>query len=287
MSVDVKILDGRLVAKSILNNSKKLVQRLKDEKSVTPCLATILVGDDPASTTYVNMKGKKCDNVGALPKQIILPASITTQDLVNVIVELNKDKNVHGILLQHPVPSHIDEPLCFETISVDKDVDGVTSHSFGRFSFKFPAFGCCTPYGIMRILEYYDIDVTGMDAVVVGRSTILGQPMSMMLMNADATVTICHSKTKKLSDIVKRADLVVAAVGRPEFIKGSWIKKGAIVIDAGYNEGNVGDVEYEAAYKRASRITPVPGGVGPCTIATLIDQGVIAAARQNGLNILR
>lgn len=277
------ILDGKLVAKSILEKSKELVRRLKEEKDVIPCLASILVGDDPASATYVNMKAKKCEAVGAIGKKIILPASTTTQELVKVIEELNNDTSVHGILLQHPVPGHIDEPLCFETISVDKDVDGVTAHSFGRFSFKMSAFGCCTPYGIMRILEHYDIDVTGMNAVVIGRSTILGQPMSMMLMNANATVTICHSKTRDLPSIVKNADLIVAAIGKAEFIQGDWIKEGAIVIDAGYNEGNVGDVQYDEASKKASWITPVPGGVGPCTIATLIDQGVVAAARQHGL----
>lgn len=282
MSQD-KLLNGKPVADSILDRASGLVERLKAEKGVTPCLATILVGDDPASAMYVNMKGKRCRSVGAVPRQVPLPASTTTQELIEVIQELNNDPGVHGILLQHPVPSQIDERLAFETIALEKDVDGVTAKSFGRHSFKMEAWGCATPLGIMKMLEHYAIDPSGMEAVIIGRSTILGQPMSQMLMNANATVTVCHSRTRDVAAHVARADLVVAAVGKPNFVQGDWIKPGAVVIDAGYNEGNVGDVDFEACLEKASRITPVPGGVGPCTIATLIEQGVTSAARVHGL----
>ncbi|MGE4159108.1 MAG: bifunctional 5,10-methylenetetrahydrofolate dehydrogenase/5,10-methenyltetrahydrofolate cyclohydrolase [Planctomycetota bacterium] len=279
-----KLLQGIPVASKILMEAKALVEKLKSERGVTPCLATILVGDDPASATYVSMKGKRCESVGAKPLAIHLPSSTTTQQLLAKIDELNNDKSVHGILLQHPVPPQIDERLCMDRISIAKDVDGVTSHSFGRFTFGIQgAWGCATPYGIMRILDFYKVKTSGCHAVVVGRSTILGKPMAMMLLGADATVTVCHSKTKDLAEHVKRADIVVAAVGKPRFIKGEWIKQGAVVVDAGYNEGNVGDVDFDAALSVSSMITPVPGGVGPVTIATLIDQGVRAADFQSSL----
>ena len=203
--------------------------------------------------------------------------------LVEKITQLSQDPAIHGILLQHPVPKQIDERAAFEAIAPEKDVDGVTIYSFGTTAFGLPGYGSCTPAGIMRLLEAYGVPIAGSHAVVIGRSPILGKPMAMMLLAANATVTVCHSKTRDLSGLVQQADIVVAAVGRPEFVKGDWVKQGAVVVDAGYNAGNVGDVAFDAAAERASMITPVPGGVGPMTIATLIDQTSVAAARQLGM----
>ena len=210
-------------------------------------------------------------------RKVFLPASTTTEQLLAEIDRLNADPDVHGILLQHPVPRQIDERACFDRISLDKDVDGVTSHGFGRMVMGERAFGAATPAGIMRLLQHYEIPLRGKHAVVVGRSPILGKPMAMMLLNAHATVTICHSRTQNLPEIVRGADIVVGAVGKPEFIRGAWIKDGAVVIDAGYNPGPVGDVELGAIRERCAAYTPVPGGVGPMTIATLLAQTVEAA----------
>lgn len=276
------LLDGKKVSQQVLDQCAKRVKQIVDFSSVTPCLATILVGADPASATYVRMKGKRCEAVGMRSLRIELPESTTTTELLSTIDKLNNDPAVHGILLQHPVPHHIDEIAAFEAILPEKDVDGVTAASFGAIAFGINdgGFGACTPAGIMTLLKAYDVKLSGLNAVVIGRSAILGKPMAMMLLNAHATVTICHSRTKDLPSIVKQADLIVAAVGKPKFVQGDWIKPGAIVIDAGYNEGNVGDVDYEPAAAKASMITPVPGGVGPMTIATLIEQTSIAAERQ-------
>jgi methylenetetrahydrofolate dehydrogenase (NADP+) / methenyltetrahydrofolate cyclohydrolase len=207
--------------------------------------------------------------------------------VVDKITRLGSDKGVNGILLQHPVPKHIEEREAFEAIPGEKDVDGVTIQSFGVISFglKEGGFGSCTPAGIMRLLAAYNVNLKGKHAVVIGRSPILGKPMAMMLLAADATVTICHSRTQDLPGMVKQADVVVAALGKPKFVQGDWIKPGAIVMDAGYNAGNVGDVDYDAALRNAGMITPVPGGVGPMTIATLIDHTSIAAARQLGVRV--
>jgi methylenetetrahydrofolate dehydrogenase (NADP+)/methenyltetrahydrofolate cyclohydrolase len=210
---------------------------------------------------------------------------MTSGELVSRIRGLASDAAVHGILLQHPVPEQIDERAAFEAIPVEKDVDGVTATSLGRVVLGLPAFAACTPAGIMRLLAEYKVVMEGAEAVVIGRSPILGRPMAAMLTNAHATVTLCHSRTRNLAEVVGRADLVVAAVGKPKFIRGEWIKPGAVVIDAGYNPGNVGDVDFEAALPRASLITPVPGGVGPMTIATLIDQTADAAAAQLGIAV--
>jgi methylenetetrahydrofolate dehydrogenase (NADP+)/methenyltetrahydrofolate cyclohydrolase len=203
----------------------------------------------------------------------------TTEQLLEKIQELNANPNCHGILLQHPVPPQIDERACFDAIALAKDVDGVTCLGFGRMAMGEEAFGSATPQGIMRILEAYNIELSGKHAVVVGRSPILGKPMSLMLLNADATVTICHSRTKNLPDLIKQADILVGAVGRPEFIKAEWIKDGAVVVDAGYHPGGVGDIELAPLANRVSAYTPVPGGVGPMTINTLILQCVVAAER--------
>jgi methylenetetrahydrofolate dehydrogenase (NADP+)/methenyltetrahydrofolate cyclohydrolase len=270
-------MDGATLAKRILAEAAAKVARIKKESGVIPCLATVLVGVDPASATYVKMKRKRCEDAGMRSIAVELPADTATQTLVARVVELARDAAVHGILLQHPVPHQIDERAAFDAIPVEKDVDGVTATSLGRVVLGLPAFGACTPAGIMTLLREYEVALAGMNAVVIGRSPILGKPMAAMLTNADATVTLCHSKTRDLADVVRRADLVVAAVGKAKFVKGDWIKQGAVVVDAGYNAGNVGDVDFEAALPRASLITPVPGGVGPMTIATLISQTADAA----------
>jgi methylenetetrahydrofolate dehydrogenase (NADP+)/methenyltetrahydrofolate cyclohydrolase len=205
---------------------------------------------------------------------IELPATTRTNDLLREIEQLNQNPDVHGILLQHPVPAHIDERACFDMIALEKDVDGVTCLGFGRMAMGEPAYGCATPQGIMRLLKHYELELEGLHAVVVGRSPILGKPMAMMLLEANATVTICHSRTRGLDNLIRQADLVVGAVGRPEFIRAEWIKEGAIVVDAGYHPGGVGDIELAALGERARALTPVPGGVGPMTINTLIQQTV-------------
>lgn len=285
MTTTATILDGKATAQAIYDRVADRVATIKDQTGVTPCLTTVLVGTDPASITYTKMKRNRCEKIGMTSRKVELPEETTTEQLVARITELGNDDAVHGILLQHPVPSQIDERAAFEAIPAAKDVDGVTIASFGAVSFDLPGYGSATPAGIIRLIDAYNIDVKGMHAVVVGRSPILGKPMAMMLLARHATVTICHSRTKDLPGIVKQADLVVAAVGRPEFVRGEWIKDDAIVIDAGYNPGNVGDVEYEAAASKASMITPVPGGVGPMTIAALIDQTADAAARQLNLDL--
>jgi methylenetetrahydrofolate dehydrogenase (NADP+)/methenyltetrahydrofolate cyclohydrolase len=240
----------------------------------TPILATILVGDDPASATYVKMKGNACERIGMQSLKVELPTETTTEQLLAKIDELNNNEDVHGILLQHPVPSQIDERACFDAIALEKDVDGVTCLGFGRMAMGEEAYGCATPKGIMRLLEHYGIEIEGKHAVVVGRSPILGKPMGAMLLEANATVTICHSRTQNLQEHIKQADIIVGAVGKPEFIKGDWIKDGAVVVDAGYHPGGVGDIELSAVIDRCSAYTPVPGGVGPMTINTLIFQSV-------------
>lgn len=272
------LLEGKLLASKFEDEFKTRVKKIS-EKGITPSLATILVGDDPASATYVKMKQAACQRVGLDSKKVELPMRTTTNQLLGRIEELNDDDSVKGILLQHPVPSGIDERACFDAIDAAKDVDGVTTLGFGRMSMGVPAYGSATPMGIMRIIRYYDIGVEGKHAVVVGRSPILGKPMSMMLLAANATVTICHSKTKGLSDIIKTADVVVGAVGRPEFIRAEWIKDDAIVIDAGYHPGGVGDIELEPLKNRVFAYTPVPGGVGPMTINTLIEQTIQSAEK--------
>ncbi|MFL0802852.1 MAG: bifunctional methylenetetrahydrofolate dehydrogenase/methenyltetrahydrofolate cyclohydrolase FolD [Agarilytica sp.] len=268
------VLDGKALAKKTETELNQRVAALKEKTGSTPILATILVGDDPASATYVKMKGNACTRVGMESLKIELPSSTTTEALFNKIQELNNNDDVHGILLQHPVPEQIDERVCFDEIALSKDVDGVTCLGFGRMAMGEDAYGCATPKGIMRLLEAYDIPLSGKHAVVVGRSPILGKPMAAMLLNANATVTICHSRTKNLADHIKQADIVVGAVGKPEFIKAEWIKDDAVVVDAGYHPGGVGDIELAPLYERVAAITPVPGGVGPMTINTLIYQTV-------------
>ena len=273
------ILDGKSLAGSIEASLKPRVEAIVKKTGAAPILATILVGSDPSSATYVKMKGNACSRVGMQSKKVELPDSASTQQLLNAIDGLNADTNVHGILLQHPVPKQIDERQCFDRIALAKDVDGVTCLGFGRMAMGEPAYGSATPAGIMAMLEHYKIPLAGKHAVVVGRSPILGKPMALMLLNKHATVTICHSKTQDLPAIVGTADIVVGAVGRPEFIKADWIKQGAVMVDAGYHLGGVGDVDLKNAAARASAYTPVPGGVGPMTIATLMRHCVEAAEK--------
>ncbi len=280
------VLDGRILAKQIEQELQSRVENIKAKTGRTPSLATILVGADPASATYVRMKGNACKRVGMDSIKVEMPSETTTEQLIAKIEELNNNQDVHGILLQHPVPSHIDERACFEQIDLAKDVDGVTCLGFGRMSMQESAYGSCTPQGIMHLLEHHNIALSGKQAVVVGRSPILGKPMAMMLLNANCTVTICHSRTEDLAAHVQRADIVVGAVGVPELIKADWIKKGAVVIDAGFHptdDGGVGDIEMRGMENIASAYTPVPGGVGPMTINTLIRQTVIAAEKSAGL----
>lgn len=266
-----KILDGRLVAKSM---EAEISARIADETASgrnAPVLATVIVGENPASVTYVRMKGNACRRVGIEPRKVALKEETTTKELLAVIDELNADPDVYGILLQHPVPRQIDERKCFDRIAPEKDVDGVGVNSLGKTALGLNGYRAATAQAIMNILSYYKIPLAGKEAVVIGRSPILGKPAAMLLLNANCTVTVCHTKTVDIGEVVKRADIVVAACGVPEFVRPEWVKKGAVVIDAGYNAGNVGDVA-EGAFENASLMTPVPGGVGPVTIATLMHQ---------------
>ncbi len=273
------ILDGKVLSRQLEQELAGRVAKIVEQTGRTPILATILVGDDPASATYVKMKGNACKRVGMNSERVILPQETSTEELMAVIEDLNQNPDVHGILLQHPVPPQIDERRCFDAISIAKDVDGVTTAGFGLMSMGEEAYGSATPAGIMRLLKHYEIPLSGKHAVVVGRSPILGKPMAMMLLNENCTVTICHSRTQNLPEHVKQADVIVGAVGRPEFIRGEWIKPGAVVVDAGYNPGPVGDIEISAIIDTCSAYTPVPGGVGPMTIATLMAQTVEAAEK--------
>lgn len=275
-----QLIDGTAESKKLLARTAERVQALRASTDISPCLATVLVGDDPASHTYVRMKANRCADLGIESLRLELPAAATTAEVVEHITALSRDPDVHGILVQHPVPSHIDERAAFEAIAPAKDVDGVTMHSFAAMAFGEPGFQSCTPGSIIRLLDAYGAKIEGSHAVVVGRSPILGKPVGMLLLARDATVTYCHSRTVDLDRMVAAADIVVAAVGRPELIRGAWIKPGAVVVDAGYNRGNVGDVEFDTARERASLITPVPGGVGPMTIAMLLAQTVDAAESQ-------
>ncbi len=278
--IESKVLDGKLVSAVLEEAVKNKVLDYKEEYNDDITLATIIVGSDKASKTYVNMKSKACQRVGIQTRNYSFP-EFTTEDLINLIQTLNEDTSINGILIQHPLPKNIDEQKCFDQIATEKDVDGLSSKSFGKIAFNEEAFGAATPNGIIHILDFYNIDVTGQKACVVGRSPILGKPLAAMLLNRNATVTICHSKTKNLKEEVAQADIVVGAVGKPEFIKKNWLKKGAIVIDAGYNYVNsktVGDIENPSGI--ASLYTPVPGGVGPVTIATLLTNTIAAANMQ-------
>jgi methylenetetrahydrofolate dehydrogenase (NADP+)/methenyltetrahydrofolate cyclohydrolase len=280
VEASVQRLDGKTLAKACEADMSVRVEAIKQRNGgQAPILATILVGDDPASATYVKMKGNACARVGMESLKVELGSDTSTDQLLAKIDELNANPAVQGILLQHPVPPQVDERACFDRIALEKDVDGVTCLGFGRMSMGEEAYGSATPAGIMRLLAHYEIELEGQHAVVVGRSPILGKPMALMLLARNATVTICHSRTKNLADIVRLADVVVAAVGKPKFVQADWIKPGAVIVDAGFHPGGIGDVDLEAASALASAYTPVPGGVGPMTINTLILQTVVAAER--------
>lgn len=278
------ILDGKTLAKNI---ERTLAERtsalLSHAPGRTPILATILVGNDPASATYVKMKGNACRRIGMDSRSIELPEQTTTAELEHVISQLNADPNVHGILLQHPVPHQIDERYCFDTIAPEKDVDGVTCLGFGRMTMGCDAYGSATPAGIMTLLKHYEIPLKGKHAVILGRSPILGKPMAAMLLNEDCTITVCHSRSNDVQSHVRQADIVVAAVGKPSFVQASWIKPGSVIVDAGYHPGGIGDVD-PAAFPLSIAYTPVPGGVGPMTISTLMSQTLTAAERALGLS---
>lgn len=277
-----QILDGLQTAKTIRAEVAESVAELKAKAGITPSLAVMIVGEDPASVTYVNMKKKACLAAGMESSIYELPADSTQEQVKSVITKLNEDPTVHGILVQHPVPKHLDENDILATVAVHKDVDGISVFSLGKLLLGEANFVACTPLGMIELLNRYNIPIKGKRAVVVGRSIILGKPMALLLLERHATVTICHSRTEDLADVCREADILCAAVGKPEMIKGDWIKPGAVVLDAGYNkvpgrEKDVGDVEYEAAAERASYITPVPGGVGPMTIAMLLRNTVEGA----------
>jgi len=273
------VLDGKLLSQSSEQDLVKRVQLIKEKTGTIPTLATILVGQDPASTTYVRMKGNACERIGMDSLKVELSPATSTSQLLKEIFRLNQDPAVHGILLQHPVPEQINERECFDAIALEKDVDGVTCLGFGNMSMGEAAYSSCTPVGIMRLLKHYDIEISGKHAVVVGRSPILGKPMAMMLLNENATVTICHSKTQGLDKHIQKADILVGAVGIPKFIKSDWIKEDSVVIDAGYHPEKCGDIELNKVEGKCYAYTPVPGGVGPMTINTLLMQTVEACEK--------
>lgn len=274
-------LDGKKLASEHEKVLRPRVEKLSDALGVQPVLATIVAGNDSASHTYVRMKAMACERVGLMPRRIVLPEDISTEALLDTITQLNNDAHVYGILLQHPVPSQVDGRRCFDAIDARKDVDGVCCLGFGRMSMNLPAWGSATPTGIMRLLRHYRIPLRSKHAVVIGRSPILGKPMAMMLLGADCTVTVCHSQSKDIDKLVGQADIVVAALGKARWVQSEWIAKGAVVIDAGYHAQGCGDINLEGIESIASAYTPVPGGVGPMTINTLIDQTVLAVEQRH------
>ena len=280
----MKIIDGKKLAKTTRENLKVEVEELK-VNGINPKLAVIMVGNNSASQIYVRNKSRACDEVGIEFEEYLLPTTTEQSELLNLIDKLNKQEDINGILLQSPIPDGLDINEAFRKISPEKDVDGFHPVNVGKLVLGQDTFVSCTPYGIMRMFEAYNIDLEGKNAVVIGRSNIVGKPMSHCLLNKNATVTICHSRTKNLAEITKRADILVAAIGKAEFVKADMVKEGVVVIDVGINrteEGKLkGDVDFENVSKKASYITPVPGGVGPMTIAMLMNNVVKAAKMQN------
>ena len=278
-----EIIDGKTMAMELRAALKNEVDILKETRGVIPGLAVVLVGDDPASKVYVRNKGKACEEAGIRSVQRFLPEDASEERLLGLIRDLNDDSEIHGILVQLPLPKHLDQTKVLEAVSIEKDVDGFHPYNVGMLTLGKPVFEPCTPRGIMALLDSTGIEIEGKDAVVIGRSNIVGKPAALMLLSRNATVTLCHSKTKDLAARVSSADIVIAAVGRPGFVKGDWIKRGAVVIDVGINrlpDGRLtGDVEFLKASARAGYITPVPGGVGPMTIAMLLENTLDAAER--------
>jgi len=277
-----KIIDGKAIAAKIRAEIAKGVAELK-AKGVTPGLAVVLVGDDPASRVYVSMKEKACAEAGIFSDEYKLPVETSEAELLDLVAKLNNDQAIHGILVQLPLPPQIDTDKVLEAISPKKDADGFHPYNVGRLSVGKPLFQPCTPYGVMVMLKEEGVDLAGKEVVVIGRSNIVGKPVAMMCLAQNATVTVCHSRTRDLADVVRRADVVIAAVGRPEMVKGDWIKSGAVVIDVGVNRVGekklVGDVDFAGASQRAGAITPVPGGVGPMTITMLLYNTLESAKR--------
>ena len=279
----MEIIDGKKLAKEIRENLKIKCDELK-EKGINPKLAVIMVGEDKASKVYVRNKSKACDEIGIAFEEFLLDENITQKELIDLIQKLNKDKTIHGILLQSPIPKHLDINEAFRTIAPEKDVDGFNPVNVGKLSLNQDTFVSCTPYGIMKMFEAYNIDLEGKNLVLVGRSNIVGKPLIQCCLNKNATVTVCHSRTKNLKEHTKNADIVIAAIGKSKFITEDMIKDNAVVIDVGINRGEdgklTGDVDFENVSKKASYITPVPGGVGPMTIAMLMNNVIKAANNQ-------
>lgn len=276
----MEIIDGKQLAKNIRAELKKEVENLK-KTGIYPKLAVIMVGDDKASKVYVKTKSKACEEIGIEYEEFLLNENTTMKELLNLIYKLNEDNKVHGILLQSPLPEQLDINMAFKEIKTEKDVDGFNPINVGKLSLNQDCFVSCTPYGIIRMLEAYNIPLEGENAVIIGRSNIVGKPLMQCLLNKNATVTICHSKTKNIEETTKKADILIAALGKPNFVNSNMVKDGAVVIDVGINrvdEGKiVGDVNFEDVSKKASYITPVPGGVGPMTVAMLMNNVVKAA----------
>jgi methylenetetrahydrofolate dehydrogenase (NADP+) / methenyltetrahydrofolate cyclohydrolase len=277
------LMTGAELARTITASTAERAAEFRALSGRPPKIAAVLVGEDPASVTYVTMKQRRAATANIGSEVVKLPASSATGQLAGVVADLSADPAIDGILVQHPVPSHVDERAAFDAIDPAKDVDGVTMRSLAAMALGLPGFASATPGGIVRLLLSY-VELAGKHAVVIGRSPILGKPVGLLLLARDATVTFCHSRTADLADLVRSADLVVAAVGKPKFVRGEWLKPGVVVVDAGYNPGNVGDVDFDAAVRRASLVTPVPGGVGPMTLAVLLEQTVTAAFTRAGLS---
>jgi len=275
-------IDGAALASTILEDVATGVAAFHQQTGRPPQLVTVLVGDDHASQVYVRMKVNRAHGVGMLARSVELPAGTTTAELLQTLSELSADPEVDGILLQHPAAPPVDERTALEAITPEKDVDGLTRESLARAALGEPGFRAATPGGIMRLLDAYEVQIAGAETVVIGCSAILGLPVGLLLLARGATVTYCHLRTRDLPAAVRRADILVAAAGSPELVKGDWIKPGAVVIDAGYSPGGIGDVEFDTARQRACLITPVPGGVGPMTIAVLLEQTLTAARSRAG-----
>ena len=279
------IIDGKLVSAAVKERVAAEVKEL-NQKGISVCLAVILVGSDPASQIYVANKKKACEQLGIISKEYLLPETTTQDELLTLVNELDADASVNGILCQLPLPKGLDEKVVIEAIDPNKDVDAFHPVNVGRIMIGDYDFLPCTPAGVMEMLAYYNIDVCGKECVVIGRSNIVGKPMGMLLLHKNGTVTIAHSKTKDLSEVTRRADILVAAVGKAKFVTADMVKDGAVVIDVGMNRADgklCGDVDFDAVSEKASYITPVPGGVGPMTIATLMQNTLTAAKRQNNL----
>ena len=278
-----KIIDGKVISASVKERVKAEVEILK-QKGITTGLAVIIVGEDPASKVYVANKKKACEALGIISEEYALPENTTQEELLSLINELNNKKSINGILCQLPLPKHLDESVVINSILPEKDVDAFHPHNVGRIMLGDYDFVPCTPAGIMEMLEYEGVDITGKNCVVIGRSNIVGKPMGMLLLHKNGTVTICHSKTKNLKEVCANADILVAAVGRPNFVTADMVKEGAVVIDVGINRVDnklIGDVDFESVKEKCSAITPVPGGVGPMTIAMLMQNTLTAAKKQN------